>query len=584
MDERSIKTETIIYWKEISRTDFDKYITHILPNNYINSLLEKEINWAKSRGALPKAKCSYLAMLVGFSFEPLLQTVKVYSPENVFLILNSEYGKDITGDYMGIQLKKMLEKNMGIRNVSYFIMDSSSPAAVFKALLEYMKKETEEPKKSISSVEQNEEAGCRVWPLVLDITGGKKSMVSGAFLFGAYADIPISYVDFDEYDRSYGRPYGYTCRIDFLDNPYSLFQLNDWRKVKDLYTHYSFHACRKLLENVRRSMDIDTGSPAAPYSDSKEAFFDEDQLAAVEKMEKVLHMYELWENGDYKGALSCYHDLFASDSKIKAPFAVTALGARWPSGGLGGCSATGCECDEGIADWVLKELESLEYGNGKESLYSRVDLLAVYARDELCKIERLIKYNEDSRSALLRAAGLNEFLLKARAIAMFLLGCMDVKDKNGTEVDNLDEGGVKDTIVDFMLDRGYRGTFLAVLGDECKIPNKNPLFRVKLKEAHRFSKSWMKLRDGFIKEEDLAKLRNKTTHTCLPIAKELAEQARALACAHFDSFYEWASKLDCNGCEFPALPDNEFEEMEWEELCKLCKVDFLPPENMGAGE
>ena len=58
------------------------------------------------------------------------------------------------------------------------------PDAVFQGLCEH--------------VLPDRQAGKRV---IVDVTGAKKSMVAGAFLFAAYADMPISYVDFDEYDE-----------------------------------------------------------------------------------------------------------------------------------------------------------------------------------------------------------------------------------------------------------------------------------------------------------------------------------------------------------------------------------------------
>lgn len=57
--------------------------------------------------------------------------------------------------------------------------------------------------------------------VIVDITGAKKSMVAGAFLYAAFANVPVSYVDFDDdkFNPEHAKPYGYACRIGRLVNP-----------------------------------------------------------------------------------------------------------------------------------------------------------------------------------------------------------------------------------------------------------------------------------------------------------------------------------------------------------------------------
>jgi hypothetical protein len=105
---------------------------------------------------------------------------------------------------------------------------ADSPEAVFQTLVDVLHDETD---------------------VVIDVTGGKKSMVSGAYLYAAYAGARISYVDFEEYDPKYRRPYGYSCKIGELANPYQEFALREWERVRNLYERYQFREAREIVNS-----------------------------------------------------------------------------------------------------------------------------------------------------------------------------------------------------------------------------------------------------------------------------------------------------------------------------------------------
>jgi hypothetical protein len=147
---------------------------------------------------------------------------------------------------------------------------------------------------------------------------------------------------------------------------------------------------------------------------------------------EALKIYELWENADYTGALKDYVDFQSKLAQIMPPStvpekaesesdlpkfimptAVQKLGEEgyWPhaekeknAGEAGGC--------------LLAKTTKLQTGgehSGQvdfpKSLYLTSDNLLIYARDELAKIYRLIKKNEDYRSALLRAPACTKFCI-----------------------------------------------------------------------------------------------------------------------------------------------------------------------------
>ena len=235
---------------------------------YIRTLLPEELHHADvMRHALTYPACHTLVLLVGHSPEPLLQTISVFQPRRVVLVLNQRYG-NVPGQTRGTELAGWITEwlapmlpwtpTLEIHEVA------DRPDAVFQALCD--------------SVLMDRQAGK---PVIVDITGAKKSMDAGAFLFAAYADLPISYVDFDDYDETYRRPFGFHCRIGTLTNPYDAFRLREWERVQRMYRRVSFSGCaqRRWPRSSPRSI-----KPAA------------------KRLLGVVRFYEAWDDGDYARA------------------------------------------------------------------------------------------------------------------------------------------------------------------------------------------------------------------------------------------------------------------------------------------
>ena len=224
-------------------------------------------------------------------------------------------------------------------------------------------------------------------------------MVSGAYLFASYTNCPVSYVDYDEYSEHFRRPFGYTCRINELENPSELFRLRDWERVKVLYNQYSFKGAAELIKDIRECTER----------------FLEGKSEHVERLEECLEFYGLWDNGDYRSAWNKYQKLSNTMKSPPCPPAIEKLHEIWPN-------KTSLDDD-------IKKLEGQD--NIEDSIYLKDDEIVTYSHDELEKIKRLIRINEDFRSALLRAAGLNEFLLKARIVRLWMEDnfILDIEDK-----------------------------------------------------------------------------------------------------------------------------------------------------------
>lgn len=117
-----------------------------------------------------------LISILGFSPEPIILTTNALQPSR-HLIISSE-NKDESMDY----ISKYVETNFRSIALADIGFDS-----IYKLLKEEL-------------IEENETT------VVIDITGGKKSMVCAASIFGRDYNCNIVYVDFEEYIKELRKP------------------------------------------------------------------------------------------------------------------------------------------------------------------------------------------------------------------------------------------------------------------------------------------------------------------------------------------------------------------------------------------
>lgn len=491
------------YWECEKGLDerLEWYITHLHEELGNKSLLEAELAEAESRGNIEATPCTTLVLLVGYSLEPLLQSVCVYKPKKIILLLNEDgYGENeewhqfaqhLTEAIGHLVEKGLLDNGTGKppefpgegNDQGYPVKDE--PLAVFQKLVEVLKEETD---------------------VVIDVTGGKKSMVSGAYMYAAYAGTRISYVDFDEYDPEYRRPYGYTCKIGGLANPYEAFALREWERVRALYKRYQFREARQILDmEIRPAM----------------AKWSQETIEAIKQLGHVLHFYDLWDSGNYREA----HKALSTLPKFKVPVAVTELGPRW------------------------YEFQNDQISQTPQHFYGKVGDVKVYVYDELARIKRLIKYNEDYRSAFLRAAGLNEVVLVARL------------------VDYIDESKRTDLLNALDEQTPQASVLFKWLGDPPQF-QKWKKIEISFKEGKKMNRWWTK-GTAYNDEEgwrEFLNHRNKLAHTYFSVPRKWAEDALAFVQANVEDFW---GPIENMNVYTEALP--------WPELCEVTKVaNFLP--------
>lgn len=544
--ERELKNLTEKYWK--SRYDVEWYIQELLP---------KELIYLKNneRG-ITVDPAEILVQLVGYSWEPLLISVCSYKPEKVVPILNETYSEDEDGAARGKEFEELIRKLNEQGLIDHKILlclyepVNDQPEDVFRFLKNHV----------LPSVNK----GRRV---VVDITGAKKSMVSGAYLFSSYTNTPVAYINYGEYSEECGKPYGYTCKPEELKNPLELFKLHEWGRVRQLYEHYAFQRAKDLTKDIK---------------DGTELFLDCDESTSIDVLIGWLEFYSLWDEGDYRGSLDKWNDMFGdagcTTMDVHCPTAVARLGKIWPS-----------KDNFKEVDSILKEFEGLR--GIKKSIYLKDEEFSLYANDELEKIKRLIKYNEDYRSALLRAAGLNEVLLKARIARLWVQNKFVVEMNGGQltreDIKNNDKYNAYLSKIDREL-LGVGATYLhmALLWNKDK-GDKYAITLYKLKEfgdmvkAHRsvdgltLNEFWKPLKKpkGFGLPDGVFQYRNKAIHFCLTISKEIADVAVAMAKNNLEDFQE-------NWIDATLVVEN-YETMGWDELCDVSGIGFLHKQRKG---
>jgi hypothetical protein len=515
MDKDELRDATHVYWNEIDKTDRPvEQMRHYICNSQRRlgkSLLKAELEYARKE----QTHCKTLVLPVGFSLEPLMLSVCNYRPERLVLLLNRQYeskkGLEEGNAFGGHVIKAIhflvdehfihkLPEFLGSENGSSGYVTTDTPSEVFRTLV-----------KALHSEED----------VVIDVTGGKKSMVVGAFLYAAYANVRISYVDFGEYNPESRRPYGYTCQISELSNPYQMFALHEWERLRELYSRYKFRDAYELLERE--------------ISTTVRDFLPSKAKSSIEMMIAIIKCYACWDSGDFNKAKQRAQKI----ENFYPPDAVTKLGDRW----------------------IKIQGNNLE--NKPKDLYGNLELLPVYIYDELNRISRLIQYNADYRSAFLRAGGVNEVIMLARVVSL-----VNDQGEKTLLLDRLDKNTPNASKV-FEVLCGLKGTEIRIDRD---LPFKNaPKITFELKSKMN---PWWKRLDRFNQPkgyDSFLDMRNDLIHKYYPVPRSWAKDALRFASLDFEDF------LDSQQQKPLELNANA---MMWSNLCQFCGIDAFLSSNL----
>jgi len=567
-----LQDRTNRYWNQDRRDEKERL------KRYVDMLLPYELHFAQRGGALEWPPCDTLALLVGHSLEPLFQAIGVFEPQRVVLLLNKVYGcrevgKWQSGKHRGADVKQWIEELLipllG-KSRDEVVIESKVigrpgekadlPDAVFHALCAHVLSDRQEGDK-----------------VIVDITGAKKSMDVGAFLFAAYANIPVSYVDFGCYHPDKRRPYGYTCRIGLLPNPYETFELRRWEEVQHLYERYHFRAAREALEQILPAM-------RSPLTGAGRSLFDTSQIHAAERLQRVLQFYEAWNDGDYCRANDLLSDLEPLLlGEFIPPSAVESLAELWAA--------------ISVTSSIRQLRDSLAQMELDTQLLMSNNLLLTYARDELAKIKRLVEENEDNRSALLRAAGLDELLLKARWVRLWNAGNTGwidlwIREREKRNDERLREcrsspsisypaspEDLYNKLVHHSGDTRYMRQALQS-SKKARRSGKTVFIPLKMETRYRARPApdapQLEHYEQNIRPsaEVLTDLRNQAIHKYQYVTWPIAQAALELAEANLKDFENEKKGWMCLASD--AMEGTDLGRLSWDEICVACGLDFLP--------
>lgn len=204
-----------------------------------------------------------------------------------------------------------------------------------------------------------------------------------------------------------------------------------------------------------------------------------------------------------------------------------------------------------------------------ESIFLQPDLLLTYADDEFSKVERILDTNNDYRSTLLRAAGLNEFLLKARIAALWWsdqceydghLRSTTALSAQSDTLERLAKYSSGKNMCDFLIGEAPFGQSIQL--------RQSKFF--KASNSLAMTHYWNHAQAMDI--DELRELRNEAIHTHLSIPAEYAEAAKETASAALKEYKEsWLALF--NGVEYDK---EQWQQPSWREFCTCCQVHFLP--------
>ncbi len=198
---------------------------------YFNNLFDEIIERFVDRTAGTDNKCDVLFSILGFTPEPIILTQRALLPSvHVIFTTSKDYDSD---SEIVAYLEKYLTSDYKIVNLG---------------------------DDSFGTIYSNLRAQMNIYPstkYVIDITGGKKSMVASAAIFAKDHNCDVVYVDYDEYIPTLRRPMPGTERLNVvysaIDNLLDTIDFTSLGVVKQedgekLLSH-------SIVENVRRDFD-----------------------------------------------------------------------------------------------------------------------------------------------------------------------------------------------------------------------------------------------------------------------------------------------------------------------------------------
>lgn len=184
-----ISEEQVSKWLSMSRSGLFQEAKDYYYNELFPAVIDNFVANTKETGL----KTDILFSVLGFSPEPIILTQRALKPAKHIIFYNNPGEKFENEIYP--YLKKFLTSDFELREL---------PDETFRSIYGTLREEL------ILHPAQN---------YALDITGGKKSMVASAAIFGRDFNFNVIYVDYTEYNPELRRPTPGTEILNLVYNP-----------------------------------------------------------------------------------------------------------------------------------------------------------------------------------------------------------------------------------------------------------------------------------------------------------------------------------------------------------------------------
>lgn len=260
-------------WKKMDRTTDDKkkaastfYDEKIFP-------LVKKVFLNKPENCLQR-EYDALILTVGTSPEPLILSILAINPNKVGLLYTLE-----TEEYLP---RIQQETGLNLNQLAQRQVDGSNTIEMYKTIMDIYA-DWDNPVN-----------------IAVDITGGKKSMVSSAAMAGAILGSDIYYVDNNDFINELRKPEPGSEYLRLLDNPYAVFGDLEVEKARGLYNRHEYAGAQRIFEQLKGVVG------------------DTNKFIVCEGYSLLCSIYETWENLDFEGAIGKIDQLLEITKRFSA--------------------------------------------------------------------------------------------------------------------------------------------------------------------------------------------------------------------------------------------------------------------------
>jgi len=207
----------------------------------------------------------YIISIVGFSPEPIILFNKFFNPKKHYFICSNETEKtiDTVVDFLGLK-SSQYEK---------FKVNPTEISDIYKTIKDIV------IKNNLSDV-------------LVDITGGKKSMAGAASLAGSMLYADIGYVDYLKYNEQKRKPEPKTEYPVILENPLRYFGDIEIDRAKTLFDNYQFEQAEEILTQLEDKIN---------------------EVGEVRKYKLLSEIYGSWNKFEIDKAIEKFEELFQKE-------------------------------------------------------------------------------------------------------------------------------------------------------------------------------------------------------------------------------------------------------------------------------